>query len=725
MRGKLFFGAATAALLMFAPGALAQTGDQPGDNTTQARFSGDAVEGEITAGDVDWFRMRVEQGQRYSVTLDGIADADGNAVDPVLSIYDAQGNQLAANDDANGTFNSALRFSPAESGEVFVEARAFSEDGAGRYRLAASAAPAPADDAGNDVSSRARIAAGREVTGNIDYEGDVDWYRLSVRPGQRYQIALNSAGESEGALPDPFLRVLDSEGNELAMNDDSETGLNSALEYIPQVAGEVFLEARGYGDAYTGAYTLNVTAQRAPTDNFSAETNTRGRLAIGQSLDGTLDFPGDRDWYRVRLEGGQSYRFTLNSAGDSPVGDPLVRIHGPDGNEIASDDDGGEGLNSYLEFTAPSTGNYYVDAGAFVDESTGGYSLAARAGDVPADQSTDASLSAEGDYRQGVLGTAGDRDWYRVELAEGQAMRVSLDSVETADALGDPYLVLYGPDGSEIARDDDGGVNLNAFIEYQATQAGLHYIEARGFTEDAVGAYGLSLLAGEIGGAIDNADYLTPGGEGRVSTIGTEGDADWFMIELIEGRPYRFNVVSLEEGGLADPLLTLYDQQGQEVAIDDDGGTGFNSYLTFISPTGGTYFAAVSAFNSGGTGRYGIIAYDTDVAGHTSTDETLDAASDDRRSRVDIAGDLDYYRVSLEAGQRYVIEVNGDGDNPLTDPFLTIVNENNESVASDDDSGDGFDARLRFTPEQAGTYFIQASGLGGSIGWYQISIVRQ
>jgi hypothetical protein len=727
MRGRLFFSAATAALLMLAPSALAQDGDQPGDASTQATFTGAALEGDIGAGgDVDWYRMRVEQGQRYSFTLDGVTDANGATLDPMLGIYDAEGNQLAFNDDANMTLNSALRFTPQRSGDVFVEARAFAEDGVGRYRLAATSGPVPADDVGNDTSTRARAAAGRQVSGNIEYEGDVDLYRLSARTGQRYHITLNGAEGAEGALADPLLRVVDREGNELAMSDDTEEGLNSALDFSPQSSGDVFIEARAFSDAFTGAYALNITAERAPTDNISAERNTRGRITVGQSVEGGLDFAADKDWYRVRLEEGQSYRFTLTGAGDSAVGDPLVRVLGPDGAELAMDDDGGDGLNSYLEFTAPSTGNYFIEAGAFADGGTGRYTLAARAGDVPADSSTDAALSAEGDWRQGVLSPAGDRDWYRVDLTEGQSMRVGLETAQAANSLGDPYLVLYGPDGSEIARDDDGGEGLNAFLEYQATQTGAYYVEARGFTEDAQGAYAVSLIGGEIGSTVDNADFVSPMSEGRVSVIGADGDADWFMIEMVEGRPYRFNLMSMDEGGLADPVLTLYDANGQQVAYDDDGGTGFNAYITFMTPTGGTYFAGVSSFGDTGTGHYWLGVSDSDVPGHSGTDENLDSANGDGRlSRIDMNGDLDNFRVQLEAGQTYAISVSGEGDTPLADPFLALLNESEERVASDDDSGPGLDAQLRFTPEQSGTYLIQASGLGGSIGWYQISVVRQ
>ena len=71
-------------------------------------------------------------------------------------------------------------------------------------------------------------------------------------------------------------------------------------------------------------------------------------------------------------------------------------------------------------------------------------------------------LAAEGDYREGVLSPAGDRDWYRITLAEGQGVRIAL-TVATARARSAiRYLILHGPDGAELARDDDGGDGLNS-----------------------------------------------------------------------------------------------------------------------------------------------------------------------------------------------------------------------------------------------------------------------
>lgn len=727
MRGKLMFGAATAALLMsFASAASAQGTDPAGDASTTATLDS-AVNGQIdSAGDVDWYRVRVEQGRRYSFTLDGVAGADGQALDPMIAIYDQEGVQLAFNDDANG-FNSAVTFAPGVSGEVFVEARAFSEQATGGYRLAVSSAVLPPDDAGNGPDTRARIAPGRAVGGNIEYEGDVDWYRLSTRTGNRYRITLNGADDADtadGALGDPLLRILDAEGNEIAFNDDVEGSLNSALDYIPRANGDIFIEARAYADAYTGGYALNVTTERMPTDSISANRNTRGRINLGASVNGNLDFPTDSDWYRVRLTEGESYRFTLTS--DEATGfDPLVRLYDAAGQEVAMDDDGGAGLNSYLEFTATTTGNYFIEARGYMEEAVGAYTLGALRGDIPADASTDAGLSAEGDYREGILSPAGDSDWYRIDLTEGQAIRIHADTMQTSDGLGDPYLVLYGPDGAELAQDDDGGEGLNAFLEYQATATGAHYIEVRGFADDAAGRYVVGVIAGEIGQGIENADYLQPNSEGRVSTIGTPDDADWFMIEMIEGRPYRIRLEGAGDNPLADPYLTLYNSEGVEVAADDDGGTGLNAYLTFTSVTGGTYFIGASSYGASGTGQYAVNVTDTDVPGNAYTDENLDANDDSRISRIDIAGDVDHYRVNLEANVRYVIDVRGQGDTPLADAFVAIIDGNGTRVATDDDSGNGLDARLRFTPRTAGEYYIEASGLGGSTGGYQVQIVRQ
>ncbi len=731
MRGKLWIGVASAALMAlgFAPAASAQDRDPPGDATTQATLSvGAPIDGQISpAGDSDWYRLHVERGQSYRITLDGAAsDEAAQPIDTTLTIYGADGQQIAYNDDTNGSLNSALDYTPAQSGDVFVEAKGFSDEATGPYHLAVTASVLPADAVGNDASTRARINAGAPVNGSLDYAGDVDWYRFSAHTGQMYTITLAGAQGAANPLGDPLLRVLDPRGTEIASNDDAEGSLNSSLNFIPSRSGEVFVSAQSFGDQGAGAYTLSIAAATLPPDDATAETGTRGHVDVGGNVNGSLDYPGDHDWYRVRLEQGQSYRFSLNGSGDHPLADPLLRIRDSRGQELAMDDDGGEGFNAYLEFTAPATGVYYLDAQAFDPSAIGGYALSAGAGDIPADANTDAVLSADGDAREGAIAPAGDQDWYKINLASGQGVRVAVNAADSEGALQDPLIVMHGPDGAELARDDDGGQGLNSWLEFVAPAAGAYYLEVRGFSEEAHGRYSINVTAGEIGASADGADQIEANGDGRTAMINADGDADWFAITLVEGRPYRFNLLGSEPDALADPVLTLYDAEGHEVASDDDGGTGANSYLSYTSVAGGQYYAAVSSFNNTGKGRYTLTATDTDVPGGASTDEALDAANgDDRLSAIEIPGDLDDYRVDLEAGAHYLIEVVARGDNPLGDPHLAILNSDGERVAANDDGGQGRNARLRFTPPQAGSYLIQASGLGGSTGSYKVSIVRQ
>jgi hypothetical protein len=726
MRGKFLFGAASAALMaaLMPAVATAQSADPAPDASTTARLDArQAVFGELApAGDKDWYRLSVEAGQRYDFNLDAaVPEGQTEGFDTYLAIRDSEGAEIAGNDDSNGTFNSALTYRPSTSGDVFVEVRGFAEDAAGAYTLRMTQAAVPPDDVGGDASTSLRLNPGRDATANIGDDGDADWFRLSVRSGQLYRVAL--AGDGADPLSDPLLVILDSDGNELASNDDSNGTLNSYLEYAPTQSGEVFVVAQGFGGA-TGGYKLRADASALPPDNAGNDESSRTRLSIGQTQTGALDYTADVDWFRVRLEGGQSYRFAASSPEGERNFDPMVIAHSRSGEELASDDDGGEGLNSYLEFTAPESGDYFIEVRSFAEGAAGDYTLSASAGDIPADSSTDAVLSADGDYRPGMLSPAGDKDWHRINLAQGQSFRVNVDGAQEAGALGDPMIVMYGANGAELGRDDDSGEGLNARLEFTAPEAGIYYLEVLGFdAENAQGSYTISLTPGEIGDNIEAAEAIVANGEPFMSQIGVAGDADWLSVDLVEGRPYRINVEGADGG--FDPMVRLIDSEGAEIAADDDGGPGLGAYVSYTSVRGGTYYIAVSGFGDS-AGAYGVRVSDTEVPNHQGTDEYLDAAQgDDRLSRIELAGDLDSYRVELEHGVTYEISVAGEGDGALRDPFVSVLGIEGQTVASDDDSGPGADARLVFSPETTDTYFVQASGFAGTTGGYRVTISPQ
>lgn len=95
------------------------------------------------------------------------------------------------------------------------------------------------------------------------------------------------------------------------------------------------------------------------------------------------------------------------------------------------------------------------------------------------------------------------------------------------------------------------------------------------------------------------------------------------------------------------------------------------------------------------------------IAGATTTTATL-AIGGAQTGIVNVAGDDDWYRVTLVAGQSYVFTATGNGANPVEDTFLEIRNSAGALLAIDDDGGPGTDTILRFTAATSGTYYLNA-----------------
>jgi predicted Zn finger-like uncharacterized protein len=71
------------------------------------------------------------------------------------------------------------------------------------------------------------------------------------------------------------------------------------------------------------------------------------------------------------------------------------------------------------------------------------------------------------------------------------------------------------------------------------------------------------------------------------------------------------------------------------------------------------------------------------------------------------------YKVKLEAGKEYIIDMKASAPGPGQDPYLILLDPGNKEVARDDDSGGGLDAQIRFTPAATGEFTVQATCLFG------------
>ena len=114
--------------------------------------------------------------------------------------------------------------------------------------------PTPTDAIAGDTTTTATLAAGNSATSLVDTSGDQDWYRVTLDRNFGYAIALDQA---DGSPLDPYVRVLNSSGTQLAFNDDA-VGLNSRLTFLPAASGTYYLSAQGYGTTI-GGYVLSLT----------------------------------------------------------------------------------------------------------------------------------------------------------------------------------------------------------------------------------------------------------------------------------------------------------------------------------------------------------------------------------------------------------------------------------------------------------------------------------
>lgn len=87
--------------------------------------------------------------------------------------------------------------------------------------------------------------------------------------------------------------------------------------------------------------------------------------------------------------------------------------------------------------------------------------------------------------------------------------------------------------------------------------------------------------------------------------ISDGNDVDVFRIEAKAGDKLVFEVQAARFGSLLDSRLTLYDEQGRQLAVNDDGPDSADSLLEFTAPHAGAYFLSLCDAHEAGGSQYG------------------------------------------------------------------------------------------------------------------------
>ena len=341
--------------------------------TTGTVSVGGSATGSMDFGrDIDWFKVELEADRIYRIDLEGWATGAGTLRDPFLyGIHDANGTLLTGtgDDDGGRGKNSRVEFTAPETGTYYVAAWAY-KGAEGTYKLSVRDLGDASDDYSRTADNAAgTVTVGGSETGNVDYARDVDWFAVTLEAGKGYRFDLEGSPSGAGTLRDPHLRGIHDAGGTLlagTTDDDSGTGDNSRVDFMATQSGTHYVAAAAHRWYQQGTYKLSVSELE---DDYVAAVGTMGTVSVGGSTTGDIEFAGDVDWFKVVLVTGKTYRIDLESwiTGAGTVFDPYLRgIHDVNGALIAgtTDDDGGRGDNSRVEFMATTGGTYYVAAGA-------------------------------------------------------------------------------------------------------------------------------------------------------------------------------------------------------------------------------------------------------------------------------------------------------------------------------------------------------------------------
>ncbi|NGZ26949.1 MAG: hypothetical protein G8345_08675 [Magnetococcales bacterium] len=220
--------------------------------------------------------------------------------------------------------------------------------------------------------------------------------------------------------------------------------------------------------------------------------------------------------------------------------------------------------------------------------------------------------------------------------------------------------------------------------------------------------------------SLQTSDSLSTDGSPATSTVDISGDQDWWRILLSANTSYLFSMEATNSSYL-DTYLRLLDDAGIEISYDDDSGDGYNSLISYTPTSSGTYYISAQGYSSS-TGDYTLSVNNngSEIPASTDTTNALTINGEAAISTIGTSGDQDWWRVILSAGTSYAIQLNANASS--LDTYLRLLDSSSSVLASDDDSGEGYNSLINYTPLYTGTYYVSAQGYSSYTGSYSLQI---
>ena len=216
------------------------------------------------------------------------------------------------------------------------------------------------DDHSDDIGGATALSSSRPARGDLETEGDADYFSFRADRGVRYVIEARLLSH-----PDTIMELQDSSGYQIEFDDDGGSDGGSRIEWTAPDDGTYYVAVMGYDGVDTGTYELSL-------GDLRERLRSTARISPGASIEGRLGEGSDEDYYSFRADRGVYYDIEAHLLTHP---DTVMRLFDSDGYEIASNDDGGADGGSRIRWEPNEDGTYYIVVSAYDDASTGSYRL--------------------------------------------------------------------------------------------------------------------------------------------------------------------------------------------------------------------------------------------------------------------------------------------------------------------------------------------------------------
>ena len=497
-----------------------------------------------------------------------------------------------------------------------------------------------------------------ENQATLERKNDRDWFKVKLEEGSVYEF--NLIGNS---LKDPELRIRDSHGKQLFYNDHINGWWNPKITYTANETGVYYVDVAGidagsyrvkWSNTWTPPEPLDSndptkfvgSEVEVPSGQATEFLNNATEHTVGNFIQDEIKLENNRKWYKMNLQQTRAYRF--EQYGDSMQA-PSMFIRDQNGVPVfpppKKDKARSTGEKLVLNYDAPSTGVYYLDAGGFWSD---GYQLndSGRISGVPIgtytiksydlgeateralswdtnidgvlndddtfDKATPTNINIGAQDTSGQIEYATFRDLYSASLTEGATyrFRVSGELVNgDVDRGVKTRLFLHDANGELLHTMTD------ADLDYKATNSGTYYIAVGATTGQVTGtnfrpngvpyAYDLKLIQKRAPKTLPSASWLS-----ELSVISSD-IADAVISGNSDGKLDRAELIAILDkvkvGGITEAELT-----DLRILVANYKELGLTNYLVTIldnlanGDPANQYYTGRKDSNLGNTARQNI-----------------------------------------------------------------------------------------------------------------------